>query len=412
MRHALMSSTWFAGAAATLMLVFLMLVGAVQGPLSLVQGYEGGKVYFYGVDMDYRGSRVVWKISDPVPPHGITPSSWTFKYDYFNVDPDEEAAGWQNLIGVVSTSGMFERTYYGALVSDGPVRWTVERALPDGRVERKTFEAKVYYAVSTLYLYTRVDENVFLGIGSTEKCDPVRNTLVALWVRVNNWAPLGNNTPQNFAAILGVEVMDVRVWETDTDGSGMKLREGVPEGASVQLGFHRGQMLAMYRDWDSFSMGLSSEPRPGPDFLLTLRQGQPDISPSPDLTKDVIVALPLTEFGAKSTTCGWFDKWTPPLVEVKLRTHILKVDSWIAVQKRGEPPRPPIVGVNPWTLWEGLTKWVAETFGVPLSVAGWAALILIIVFLLVVFALLSIFVALKLGVRGEHIREYRRALRG
>jgi hypothetical protein len=381
-------------------------------PFQIIPGYEGSKLIF----ASYQAPGVSYRLGDP-PPAGA--QQWRFTADYFDVDPDHPASGTQNLIGAgLQTNGLIEKTSLGTVISDGPVRWT--KAYTEGdRVVTKTFEARVYYFTHSLSLYTRYDEQLFLGVGLTEKGCPVRDARVGLYASVTNWQPLGNNTPQNFAAILAVEVVGIKYFETDSTGA--RLREGLPQGAVASLGVAEGQTLAMYT---SLSAGTGGEVvgTLGPEFIGLLQQQNPDISPDTDarLRRDAYVFIPVNEFGAKgASSCELaflFDAPRNPLAAITLRIHVLKVDSWISVQTRGQPyvpPLPPgqrcVTPVDCWFL--DTSKWLSDAFGVPLQVAGYVVIAAIALFVFLLLMVILVAIAVRAGVRGAHIREYRESLR-
>jgi len=379
-------------------------------PFQIVPGYEGTKLAF----ASYEAPGVAYKLGDPPPPGA---QQWRFTPDYFDVDPDAPASGVQNLIGAgLQTNGLIEKTGLGTVISDGPVRWSVTEDRGD-RVVRKTFEARVYYFTHSLSLYTRYDEQLFLGVGVTEKGCPVTDARVGLYASVTNWQPLGNNTPQNFAAILAVEVLQIRYYETDS--SGARLREGLPPGAVASLGVAEGQTVAMYSSLGA-GTGGAIQGGLGPEYISYLRQANPDISPDERLRRDVYFFIPINQFGAKGVsdcTFAWlFDAPKNPLAAITLRIHVLKVDSWISVQTRGAPYEPPLPPnpycAGPIDCWfASAGRWISETFGVPLQVAGYVVLAILVFFFFILMLIILVAVAVRAGVRGSHIREYRESLR-
>ena len=339
---------------------------------SMVFGYEGSKIYLDKICVKGECYSV-----DSSKPYGA--STWIMAADHWDIDPDAECDGFQNFAGTVDTNGKFEQTPLGTPIVDS-VEWTKTYVEGDKIVSKK-FRGQIWYFDHVINLMTRVDECVLYGVGYTEKGDPVRDATIGFWVHVENWAPEGNNTPQNFAAILGVEVIDVKVYHVE-DG---RRVEGMAPGMTVHLNFHKGQMLAL-KGRESIS---------GAEYKQYLESTQPDISPDQNLSKDAYFELHISELGALGA--GWFDEWHEPVVEVKLRVHVLKVDSWIAIQKRHTPPEPPDWSeINPF---QEIAEWVNKTFGISAAIVGWA-IIGIIIFLLFMFAMIIVvFVAARLGVR-------------
>jgi len=343
---------------------------------SMVFGYEGSKIYVDKVcihgDCYPVGS---------APPPGA--SEFRIASDNWNIDLDDECGGMQNFVGSADTNGKYEQTPLGMPIVD-QVEWTKQTVDEQGNIVHKKFRGQIWYFDHTITMMTRVDECQLGGLVtySTEKTSPVRDATVGFWVHVENWAPEGNNTPQNFAAILGVEVIEVKTYYMK-DG---QMVEGVAPGTSVHVDVFPGQMLSL-KGRESIS---------GREYKAYLESAQPDISPDPNLSKDAYFEIHISELGAMGGAI--FDEWHEPVVQVKLRVHVLKVDSWIAIQRRGEPPRPPDWGeANPF---QGIAEWISKTFGIPLSIAGWA---LLFIFLFFVFALVLIIlgaVAVNLGVRG------------
>ena len=378
-------------------------------------GYEGPYATFEGIVMNYEGRRIVYRLGDPEPSQ-INPSSWIFAADHFNVDPDAHADGWQNFKGHVDVVARPMLNRLGGWISD-PVTW--EKTYVEGDKEiTKKFEARIYYFETYLYFDTHVDENVFWGAGTTEKGSPIRDTVVPVRIHIEKWSPKGNNTEQSFAAILGVEVTEVNKYYFDEQGNKV---EGYGPGSVTRLSFFEGQMLAMYPDWESFINQKAASPQSSEEFLMKLKQEKPDISPSPSLRKDVIVALGFDEFGAKDSTCGggvcgWGGEWTEPGVEIKLTIHVLVVDSWICVRHKPAPPEPPpnvYTGKLPHLkMLEDLANWISGTFGLPFSVALWVAIGILLFALFLIAMIVVIAIAIRLGVRGRDIREYRESLRG
>ncbi|MGC8974179.1 MAG: hypothetical protein ACP5KY_08260 [Thermoproteus sp.] len=377
-------------------------------PFQIIPGYEGTKLIF----ASYEVGSIHYRLGDPPPAQ-----QWRFTADYFDVDPDQPADGMQNLIGAgLQTNGMVEKTQYGTVISDGPVRWTKTYTEGD-KIVTKTFEARIYYFTHSFSLYTRYDEQLVLGIGTTEKGCTVRDSRLGLYTSVTNWDPRGNNTAQNFAAILAVEVADIKYYETDSTGA--RLREGMPQGAVASLGIATGQTLAMYSDLGAGTGGAITGTL-GREYIQYLQQENPDISPDPRLRREAYVFIPINEYGAKgASSCQvalWFDAPKNPLAVVTLRIHVLKVDSWISVQTRGstyQPPLPPqarcVTWIDCWFI--DTAQWLSETYGVPLQIAGYIVIGVLVFFFFLFLLLLLVIVAVRAGVRGRDIRELRSGIR-
>jgi len=377
-------------------------------------GYEGPYATFEGIIMNYDGKRIVYRLGEPKPSE-INPSSWTFAADHFNVDPDAPADGWQNFKGHVDVVARPMLNRFGGWISD-PVTWEKTYVEEDKEITKK-FEARIYYFETYLYFDTHVDESVVWGAGTTEKGSPIRDTIVPIRIHIEKWSPKGNNTEQSFAAILGVEVTEVNKYFFDKQGNKV---EGYGPGSVTRLSFFKGQMLAMYPNWESFISQRATSSQNPEEILTKLKQEQPDISPSPSLRKDVIVALGFDEFGAKDPTCGggvcgWGGEWSEPGVEVKLTIHVLAVDSWICVRHRATTPEPPpnvYTGVLPHLKFiEDLANWIGDTFGLPFNVALWIAVFIFLFALFLIAMIIVMAVAIRLGVRGRDIREYRESIR-
>jgi hypothetical protein len=176
--------------------------------------------------------------------------------------------------------------------------------------------------------------------------------------------------------------------------------------------------------YTSLSAGTGGEVRGtlGPEFIGLLQQQNPDISPDTDarLRRDAYVFIPVNEFGAKgASSCELaflFDAPRNPLAVITLRIHVLKVDSWISVQTRGQPYVPPLPPnqrcVTPLDCWFlDTSRWLSDAFGVPLQVAGYVVIAAIALFVFLLLMVILVAVAVRAGVRGGHIREYREALR-
>ena len=375
-------------------------------PFQIFPGYEGTYLIFAGYSTRFPYD-IKAKVGDPAPPRA---SEWTLTPTYINVDPDEYANGVQNLIAAgLSASGRIETTPYGTVISDGPVKYTKTWQEGD-KTYTKTVEARIYYFTHKLYLTTKFDENLILGIGTTEKGCPVQSATVYLHSSVVNWLPQGNDTADTGAWILAVEVAEVKFWRTDNTGSGARLAEGVPDGATASLGIAQGQTLAL-----SASMAELGGPAGvlGPAYIAELAQRQPDrISPDPRLRSSGYVAIPISSFGALGGNCfasSIFLVGNNPLADITLRIHVLKVDSWIAVQTRGSEPRPPQPpgGVdNPVLIWwRDTTHWLSERFGIPVQIAGYVLIAMILFFVFLFLLVLLVAFAVRAGVTRHHVRE-------
>jgi hypothetical protein len=382
-----------------LVMITVFAYGRTLSPLSIpyVKGYEGTYLSFQGVKMTYDGRRIVWESGSPPPPQ-LSPSVWDWAPDHFEIDPDDAVSGWQNLVGRGDFQGTIERNMLG-LPEGATVSWE-KKVVEGGKSYLKKYEAKIYYFDHTVYLFTYSQEQQFLNIGWMEKCNPFRNTDLALRIAVEKWEniePQGNYV--NFAAILGVEVLDVNYYRTDARGS--KLEEGIPTGAVVRAPVSKGQMLTMYYDWNSFAEGVSLSPSYGEVFLQNLYSAQPEyVSPDPRLTDKVTVSIYLSEFGEKADCTpivGVFSTSNPPMMEVKLRVHVLKVGSWIAPLTDGGTEKPPVNAIV--SAWQDLADWFSKTFGVPLSIAGWVLLGIIFFFIFMTGMILLSALATHLGVR-------------
>jgi len=381
-----------------MLVIVVFAYGRNLSPFSMpyVKGYEGTYLTFEGLKMDYEGRKIIWR-SNIQPPTKITPSVWDWAPDHFEIDPDDAVSGWQNLVGRGDFQGTMERNMLG--LPEGPTVTWEKKVTEGGKTYVKKYEAKIYYFDHVIYLYTYSQEQAWANIGWMEKCNPIRNTDIALRIAVEKWEniePQGNYV--NFAAILGVEVLDVNYYRTDARGA--KLEPGIPSGAVVRSPVSAGQMLAMYYDWDSYAEGISTSPQAGAAFIQQLYSAQPEyVSPDPRLTDRVIVSIYLSEFGQKADCTpilGAFSQSYPPLMEVKLRVHVLKVGSWIAPLTDGNEEKPP---VNMWVSpWQDAVDWFAKTFGVPLSIAGWVLLGIILFFVFMLAVILLSAVAIRLGV--------------
>lgn len=375
-------------------------------PFQLFPGYEGTYMQFAGYSTKFP-YEVLAKTGDPPPAEA---SEWTISPSYINVDPDEYASGVQNLIAAgLSFNGRIETTPYGTAISDGPVKYTKSWS-DDGKIYTKTVEARIYYFIHRFYLTTKFDENLFLWFGKSEKGCPVQSAAVYIHTSVVDWMPRGNDTTDTGAWILAVEVAEVKYWRTDNTGSGAKLAEGVPDGATASLGIAQGQTLPL-----SSSMKELGGPSGvlGPSYISELTQRQPDrISPDPRLRSSAYVPIAISSFGALGGGC-----YSPnpllvgnnPLAEIALRVHVLKVDSWIAVQTKGsepKPPQPPGGESNPFLIWwRDLTYWFSTTFGVPIDIAGYVIIAIIVFFVFLFLLILLVAFAVRVGVSRHDIRE-------
>mgnify|MGYP000241631993 CR=1 FL=1 len=358
--------------------VFIFAKYGIPYMSSMVFGYEGSKIYLDRVCLEGRCFSVGESKPSGASTWSITPDSW-------NIDLDAECDGRQNFAGIVDTNGKFEKTAIGTPIVDS-VEWT--KVYDEGdRIVRKKFRAQVWYFDHVITFMTKVDECLLFGVGTTEKRSPLDNARAGFWVHVENWAPEGNNSAQSFAAVLGVEVIDIKIYRRGKDG---QMVEGIGPGMTVHANFHVGQMLAL-QGRESISGKL---------YKQHLESEEPDITPDPNLTKDAYFELGFTEFGAAGG--GWFDEWYEPVVQVKLRVHVIKVDSWICIQKKSEPPKPPTWGWwDPYQWVQGFSEWFSKTFGIPLSIAGWAILFL---FLFLAFCITMILIgafAARMGMRGS-----------
>ncbi len=261
-------------------------------PLSMIHGYEGSKMYFEGVSSPY----VEWRMGDP-PPEGA--SVWNFNRDSINIDPDEHLDGIQNLLGSINTNGQIERSAFGEITDT--VSWIVNQ---DG--VRKRVEASIYYFIHDISLHVKVDEGWDGIVWKTEKDSPWRDFQLIFEVYINEFKVEGNLTNESFTAVLGVEIVG---WSWARDGGTMTL----------VTGFQRGQLLAMYDDRELDSVDIDdiegSDPKPS------------------QFSRRVYVNIPFAEFGISA---GIFDSYVVDVLHLRVRVHVLKIDKWILLQKRGE----------------------------------------------------------------------------
>lgn len=371
-------------------------------PFQLFPGYEGSYMQIAGYATNFPNSLVA-KVGD-TKPEGA--SQWELSPNYLNIDPDAQADGVQNLIvSGLSYNGKVEMTPYGTVISDGPVKWSKTWTEGDRTFTRR-FEARIYYFTHKLYMTTKFDENLFLGIGTTEKGCPVQNAKVFIYLSAVNWQPLGNDTTNTGAWILAVEVAEVRYWKTDNSGGGARISEGLPDGSTASLGFAQGQTLTLSESMTE----LGGNGVLGREYIAELSQRQPDrVSPDPRLRQAAYVSLPINELGAKGGNCYFASPLlvgNNPLVDITLRVHVLKVDSWIAVQTRGSEPRPPNppggTEDNPVLIgWNNMVRWFGETFGLPLQISGYILIALIIMFIAGTLFVTFIALAVRVGAPRE-----------
>ncbi|MEM3734958.1 MAG: hypothetical protein QW158_08455, partial [Nitrososphaerales archaeon] len=263
---------------------------------------------------------------------------------------------------------------YGSLLKD-EVSWTEQST---------AVKASVYYAKTNLAVYTHVDENVFLGAGTSEKGEPWRNFAIVVKLKVNNWSPMGNSS--SWAAILGAEVTKVKVLHSSN--TAYNPVEGSDPSTTVELAFNEGKQLVLYptfRDAVNYASGRASES--GSSFISTLSQTHQ--LPSQDLTDEVYVVLPFTAFG---TNVQSWSSWNVPVVDVEIRIHILKVDKWIVIQTQASDWKPPAVdpaeqGSPLDAAVNSLTSWLSNPFNLTLlNVWGFLLLVAIVFIILALFA--------------------------
>jgi hypothetical protein len=233
-------------------------------------------------------------------------SMWSFSRSSFALDPDEQASGYQNLIGLVQNDGQVERTFLGTEIKDC-FEW---------QTQTRKVKACVYYFTVALEFKTTVDEQTVLGLPlQTEKGGYWKDFSPILVVRVVNWNPEGDL--DNFAWVAGVEVME----EKNVGGT---------RNVIVSPAFAQGYMLPMC-DEPSDVCNLPSAS--GVSTVSGIR-GR-DLLPDTSLRDTVYVRLHYAAFGTACCTNPFNQEWDTPQHFVKLRIHVVKASTWKLLQSRG-----------------------------------------------------------------------------
>lgn len=333
----------------------------------LSQGYEGAKLYWEGViiqpDARYGFGGITWHIGEPRPTitglsGKIGPSSWSFSRSNFDLDPIGDSSEWQNLIGISRTSGIMENIPGTNIPLSNTVSWNINLGVNEkGETQMRYVKANTYFFKSQTEFKVRVDENsgLFGTSMSTEKKDYWKDFDIIAVAHVNNWDPQGNET--SWARILGVEIEDITIEYQTESGR---------DATRVQTGFFQSQMLSMYRTYEA-AVGQSLA-KDGEQATATYINKIKNTDPSNgDLLDTVYIRIPFSAFGVDA---GAFSSWTVPQLIVTFRTHILKVDKWIAVQQVAAEFKPSIeqkpAGDNPLgaldKLLQDAQKWVSNPF--------------------------------------------------
>ena len=303
----------------------ILSMGFPQIQLGITGGYEGGKMYFYGIKTQnpYNGlpvpKTIIWNLGESFPSYADT---WQFNHGRFNLDPYGTNDYWQNLIGVSDGSGVFERNAFGNIRTD-TVQFTERVSETDTEITDRVIEANVFYSEIDLTLKTDVDES----FPRTEKDDPWRATELILNVQSNDYygLPSANGDENNWSTLLGVEVVR---WEKISG-----------DGDVVMMDFQGGQMLPMYDSWSDFEIDKEFPSQSGDSFLSEITYFNLNGASIP-IVQSALVSLGFSAFGTEpSSTWG---SWEEPQLHITIRLHILKVGSWIVVQEVGEPYKPPI----------------------------------------------------------------------
>tara|TARA_Y100000310_G_C20660274_1_gene804366 strand:+ start:368 stop:1486 length:1119 start_codon:yes stop_codon:yes gene_type:complete len=311
-------------------MIFTVFMGFVfsQGlvPLSIVGGYEGGKMYFYGVktanpygNLGNVPNEIVWHTGQATPSYADT---WQFNAGRFNLDPYSTNDYWQNLIGVSDGSGKFERDGFGRVRTDSIV--FSEEILETSLITKtREIKASIFYADIDITLQTDVDET----FGASEKDDPWRATEIIMNVQSLNYdsLPGENGDESNWATLLGVEVKDYEVL--------------AGENAVVMLDFQKGQMLPMFDSWSDFVNGAEASSESGDGFISEVTYNVLDGKQVP-IVKNALVSLGFSAFGTEPPN-SW-SSWREPQLHITIRLHILKVGSWLVTQQVGEEYESPI----------------------------------------------------------------------
>ena len=315
--------------AVALLAVAVLLLAFAPSLMDIVPGYEGAKFYFRGVK--YGGK--VWTDDMPAPSGA---SVWNFQHDSLNLDPDAAVDGVQNLIVSTSTNGQVEKNPFGDILSK-TVEWEVVVSQNTTMKVTKKIRATVYYFTVDQSYTTRVDEGLGAPYVNTEKYTPWKDFVLYGEVDAYNWNRFdGNLTSENFACLLGVEVVN---WEYTSPGRDFRWEPN----------FQGGQMLTMYD-----TVG-GSEIRP----LLPEQAKGSDIKPDVNSRSTAFVNLAFGKVGVETSTFG---SWEPGMVHLKLRVHVLKVDKWLCIQTYGGTyTAPPPPGPTPNWL-SDLFSWFTSPF--------------------------------------------------
>ncbi|RLF14882.1 MAG: hypothetical protein DRN06_06475 [Thermoprotei archaeon] len=335
-------------------------------PLSNL-GYEGTKLIFEGVSFsnNYHIASIPYKVvyhrGDPEPEWA---EIWSFSEDSFHIDPYDPADYWQDLKGFVSVNTQLERDAWGNPRVDS-VEWEVKI----DEEHTKKIRASVYYFIHTIHIETKIDETQWMGwITHSERDDPYHDLTLYLRAFVHVWRFDGNLTDENFAVILGIEVLnyDVKgeqiVWENEFDPGGM---------------------LWMYDTWSEATGGVGTPSRSF-NYVKSSLKGV-DVVPDPSLSNEVIFKLHWARLGVQATD----SRWSNLDAVIKIRIHVLKVDKWLLTQQHGGVVEPePDVSPNPlvnW--WENIVKLIDNMFAGPFLIGA------------EIFAIVAIAVILYLVVR-------------
>jgi hypothetical protein len=307
-----------------LLALLLVFYAGSQMMMSIVPGYEGVKFYWRGIK--YNGQ--LWTDNMP-PPQGA--SVWNFGADNLNLDYDDAYNGVQNLLVEAQTNGQLEKDTWGNTLSK-TVSWDVLVRETSTEKVTKKIQAEVYYFIIDTSFSTRVDEGVGAPFFNTERYTPWKDFVLYAEVDAYNWNKFeGNLTDENFACLLGVEVVN---WEYTAQGDKFHFEPN----------FQGGQSLTMYTSIDG---------SPIVPMLPEQAYGR-DIMPDPNARSTAFIKLP---FGKLGVEAAWNEGFQSGVVHVKLRVHVLKVNKWICVQTYGGTYTPPPYPTNPSPWWGNFSEW-------------------------------------------------------
>ena len=308
------------------------------------------------------------------PPSGW--GEWNVGVHSFTVDPDHRLDGVPDLIGEVTDAELAPECR--DLLGNPKPAYKITYKVGDVEVE-----AGIYYFLFVIKVWTQWESGWEGIVWHTERDGYYGETPLYLRLAVNVWALGQEGDYRNFAAILAVECLDLKMGKVTDEGKAvdsisdldpLDLPKGTYHASSPSptIGSEFNYWVREGDTLRAFDMSYAKQ------IAQAIKQQTPPeevLAPDPRLPESLIISLNLHEFGPGGSNND------DPMLLMLVRVHVLKVSEWTGVRRAPVPVGTPFRAKWWMSFWKAFFK---QLFGIDLpewaaNVLGWLMVAVIVI---------------------------------